>query len=265
MLLRSLGEPGPLRRLAEAAWRGAIDALLPPHCLSCDAPVSVQGSQCEACWSQLSLVAAPICHCCGLPLAPDGPAVSEGGLLFCVDCLARPRPFTRARAAYVYGPGAKQLVLPLKYNDRTELAPWLAQRMAAAAPELLAECDIILPVPLHRSRLLARRYNQAALLAKRLAAISRKPWAPDWLLRPHKTPPLQDLRAGERRSVVRGAFALGARARPEGLRALLVDDVLTSGATAEACADLLLEAGAVQVDLLTIARTPPKERDRSPV
>ena len=181
----------------------------------------------------------------------------------CRGCLRRPPQFARARAALRYDAAALPLILPFKHADRTELAPVLAAMMARVGATLLAEADAILPVPLHRGRLVARRYNQAALLAAWLANHARRPWLPDTLMRARVTSPLGDLSAAARRQEVSGAF----RIRPsrqqaiQGKRLLLIDDVMTSGATASACAEAALKAGAAAVDVLVGARVPAPQRD----
>ncbi|HWA81435.1 MAG TPA: phosphoribosyltransferase family protein, partial [Acetobacteraceae bacterium] len=164
----------------------------------------------------------------------------------------------RARAALLYDAGARRLILPLKHADRTELASVLALHMARAGAALLREAGLLVPVPLHRRRLFARRYNQAALLARALSRRTHVPVLADALVRLRPTAPLGEMSAAERAAEVAEAFAL----RPlradavRGRRVLLIDDVLTSGATANECARTLLAAGAASVDVLAAARVP---------
>lgn len=199
-----------------------------------------------------------MCARCGVPLPHEGAGSMgrEGEL--CPACTARPPAFAYARAALRYDEAARRLLLPFKYADRTELAAPLARHMARAGAPLLAAADLLAPVPLHWRRLLGRRYNQAALLAGCLARRSGTPVVPDLLRRTRATPPLGERGAAERRLVLAGAFAVTPRhrARVQGRRVLLVDDVMTSGATAEACALVLLAAGAAAVDVLAAARVP---------
>jgi ComF family protein len=256
MAMPGSAEPrSTLARLAGGVLRRAADALLPPSCFACAAPVEAQGLLCAACFPRLRRIGPPLCHCCGLPFAHAAEA-GEGGL--CPACLAHPPAYDRARAAWLYDDASKPLLLAFKYGDRTDLAPAFARAMASAGAALLAEAEVIAPVPLHRSRLIGRRYNQAALLAHALAAISGKQAAPSLLFRTRATAPLADLPARARRRALAGAIAVSPRlaGRVRGARVLVVDDVLTSGATAGACAEILLAAGAAGVDVLTTARTP---------
>lgn len=237
-----------LRRLG----RHLLDSLLPPQCLGCRELLRADVGLCSACWSKIRFIAPPLCEACGLPFAT---AAGDGGL--CGDCLARRRLFERARAAVVYDDGSRGLILAFKRADRTDAAPVFAGWMARAGAELLADADILAPVPLHWTRLLARKYNQAALLALAIARLCEVPAVPDLLARRRKTPSLGRLGPSARAEVVRSAIAVhpawsGALG---GRRVLLVDDVRTTGATAEACARALLGEGAAAVDLLTLART----------
>jgi ComF family protein len=230
--------------------RLVLDLLLPPTCPACDTPVSAAGQVCAGCFSSLAFVTAPFCARCGVPFAYAGQV--------CPGCAARPPGFDRARAALRYDAQSRRLLLPLKYADRVELAGMLAAHMARAGATLLSQADLLVPVPLHRARLFARRYNQAGLLARALSRGSRVPVAVDALRRLRRTASLGTGTARQRAAELEGAFAV----RPSridqvaGRRVLLVDDVMTSGATATECAVALRAAGAVTVDVLVAARVP---------
>jgi len=232
-----------------------LDAVLPPLCLGCGEIVGAPGALCAACWQGFSFIAPPQCACCGDPFAEH-----LGDAALCVACLARPPKFRRARAALAYDTQSRRLVLPFKHGDRTDIARACGGWMARAGAELLAEADLIAPVPLHWRRLLTRRYNQALLLARALVRAAppgvEHRLAPDLLRRRRWTGSQAGLRAKERRRNVREAFDIHPRwaAEVAGKAVLLVDDVLTTGATAEACARVLQRGGARHVDVLTLAR-----------
>jgi len=174
----------------------------------------------------------------------------------CPACEAKPHVFSRARAACLYDEHSREPILQLKYADRTDLAPLFARWLSRAGAELIAQADAVVPVPLHRWRLLSRRYNQAAEVGRRLSAASGLAYLPDALTRPRATATQGGRSASGRRRNVAGAFAVPAsrRTQVEGKRILLVDDVLTTGATADACARVLKAAGAADVTLAVIAR-----------
>lgn len=237
------------------AGRRLLDMVLPPLCLGCNEIVTTPGTLCAACWPTFSFIASPYCARCGTPFAEDLGTGAE-----CGSCLKRPPRFRRARAALVYDERSRRLVLPFKHGDRTDLARACGTWMAHAGSELLAEADLIVPVPLHWRRLLTRRYNQALLLARIAANLAGRHsparLAPDLLLRRRWTGTQAGLAARERRSNVQKAFEVRPRWRSElqGKTVLLVDDVLTTGATVEACVRALRKAGAAEVDVLTLAR-----------
>ncbi len=239
-----------LSQLPGRLWRGFVDLVTPSLCLSCGSPVGEPASLCVACWDRLKLIEEPVCDALGTPFAYDQ---GEGALS--VVALSDPPAWDRSRAPVLFEDEAAKLVHALKYRDRPEAGLLMARMMARAGRRLIAQSDIMLPVPLHRFRLWRRRFNQSAFLAQRISAQSGAPWRHDVLIRARPTRAQVGLDQEARRKNVRNAFAV----RPEllsvvaGKSVLLVDDVRTTGATAEACALALRKAGARQVNLLTFA------------
>ena len=229
----------------------ALAAVLPPRCLGCGEPVADLGTLCAPCWSRLSFLAPPVCAACGIPFEYDA-----GAGAICGACAARRPAWGAARSALIYDEASRGLILALKHGDRTDSAPALAGWMAAAGRDMLTAADIVAPVPLHRWRLLSRRFNQSALLAHGVAARAGRGCLPDLLIRRRRTPSQGRLSASARQRNVAGAFRVNpARAESlPGKRVVLIDDVQTTGATAESCARTLLLGGAVAVDVLTLAR-----------
>jgi len=239
--------------MVTGAGRAVLDAVLPPLCLGCGEIVSAPGALCTTCWQGFSFISAPHCACCGTPFAEDlGPEA------LCAGCLVRRPRYHRARAALVYDDRSRRLVLPFKHGDRTDIALACGGWMARAGAELIASADLVAPVPLHWRRLFMRRYNQAQLLARIVVrTAARGPQlAPDLLRRQRWTGSQAGLMGQERRRNVREAFDVHPkwRASVAGRTVLLVDDVLTTGATVEACARALQRGGARRVDVLTLAR-----------
>lgn len=174
----------------------------------------------------------------------------------CIACLRKRPSYTRGRSVFRYDDASRALILGFKHADRTERVRAFGRWMARIGGDLCADADIIAPVPLHWRRLISRRYNQSALLSQALAKELSLPFVPDLLYRIRATPTQGRLKAAERRDNVRGAFAVNKRflERIKGANVVLVDDVLTTGATVEFCTRTLLKAGAVRVDILTLAR-----------
>jgi ComF family protein len=233
-----------------AVLRAALDLALPPLCPVCREPVEGQ-ALCPACWSKLSFITRPYCERLGIPFVYDpGPGILS------MEAIADPPAYRRARAAVRFDEISRALVHALKYNDRLDLAPMMGRWVSHAGRELLAEADALVPVPLHWRRLWARRFNQSAMLAAAISAESGVPIATGVLKRVKPTAQQVGLSRTERAANVQGAF----RVPPEacgavgGRRLVLVDDVLTSGATVEGCARALLRAGAANVDVLIFAR-----------
>ena len=228
--------------------RAVVDGILPPRCLACGETVGEPRSLCGRCWSAMTFFAPPYCSICGLPF----PYPMEEGAV-CADCARGEASWDRARAVMRYDKHSRRLVLGLKY-DRTELANALGAWMRRAGGEILDGADLIVPVPLHWTRLLSRRYNQAGLLAHAIHAAGGPPVAPDWLIRRRRTPSQGRLGPLARARNVRGAFALRPGRDVKGKRLVIVDDVLTTGATVEECARVLRREGAAFVGVLTLAR-----------
>ncbi len=233
------------------AWRAGLDVLLPPLCFGCGQGVEGRAALCLACWRRVRFLAPPVCASCGLPFEADpGPGA------VCGECARATPPFARARAAFVYDEASRGLILSFKHGDRTDAAPAFGRWLMRAGAELLQDAQLVVPVPLHWTRLFQRRYNQAALLAHDLGARAGVLVSTGALVRRRRTPSQGKLGRSARRRNLAGAFCVPERHRAAvaGKRVLLLDDVLTTGATANACAKALLGAGAAAVDVLTLAR-----------
>ncbi|MQA66376.1 MAG: ComF family protein [Alphaproteobacteria bacterium] len=239
---------GPFGR----ALRMGLDLVLPAQCLACSAIVGGEAALCAPCFARMRFLSAPLCAACGYPFELGAASVQN----LCGACTRRRPAFNRARAVFAYDEASRGLVIGFKHADRTHGAPAFARWLARAGAELLPDCDVIAPVPLHRWRLWTRRYNQSALLAFALARFSGRPCVPDLLLRTRATPSQGRLGRLARMRNVRRAFAVPPRraAVLAGQRVLLVDDVYTTGATVEEAARTLLASGARAVDVLTLAR-----------
>ena len=234
------------------AGRLGLSLLYPPSCLACYAAASAPDTLCTACWRQMRFIERPYCERLGTPFAQDlGPG------LLSPEAMADPPVWARARAVAGFDEGpARQLVYRLKYYDRMEIARPLGRWMARAGVELLEEADLLVPIPLHRMRLAHRKFNQSMALANMISKSSGVPVEAFALERASRSPPQVGLSRIQRAANVQGAFKVPQDKRHlvDGRRIVLVDDVLTSGATSNAAARVLLRAGAAQVDLLVFAR-----------
>lgn len=228
-----------------------IDLVLPPRCVLSGEIVASPGTLSPEAWQSLRFITAPFCQTCSHPFEFTVESTSQ-----CAACLADPPPFASARAALAYDDASRDLILKFKHGDHLQAIPSLIPMMLRAGAEPLERADLVVPVPLHRWRLLKRRYNQAALLAWGLSRARGKTCLPDALLRIRATPPQGHKRARDRAANVKRAFVphLKYRATIAGKSVLLVDDVFTTGATLRECAQVLLKAGAREVHVLTVAR-----------
>ena len=232
-----------------AITKAVLDLLFPPQCVGCRATVGEPGF-CAACWSGITFLDGPACACCGLPFPVD-----IEGENFCATCLAQRPAFDSARAILAYDEKSRGAILALKHADRLDLVPGFAHWLARIGRQALSRGEVIVPVPLHRLRLWQRRYNQAAELARHLGHEQGICVASHALIRARPTPSQGAMpSARARRRNVLGAFRVGDPAAVQGRRVLLVDDVMTTGATAEACARALRRAGAAEIHVLALAR-----------
>jgi ComF family protein len=225
--------------------QSVIDFALPPRCAGCGVIVLADRQLCVACWNSLDFLTGQGCQSCNLPMADHS--------LTCAKCLAFPPQHDGVRATVAYGGIGRDIAIRLKHGRRTGLARLMANAMERGVPE---QGGLLIPVPLHRWRIWRRGFNQSALIVRHLARAKALPWADDVLIRTKATPTLQGLSAADRSKTVRAAFAVPPEKRAEikGQTILLVDDVYTSGATANACARTLKRAGAGCVIILCWAR-----------
>jgi ComF family protein len=236
---------GQLRRIG----RALVDIVLPPRCLSCGGIVEEPEALCGRCWGGIVFFAPPWCARCGLPFPHP---VGDGAV--CPDCARDKRNWDRARSVLRYDKMSRPLILGLKHADHTHAAGAFGRWMHRGGGEVLAGADLVMPVPLHWTRLARRRYNQSALLAYAIRAAGGPPVAADWLVRHRRTPMQGHMGPGARERNVRGAFALRPGRDVDGKRLVLIDDVLTTGATVDECARILKRNGAQFVGVLTLAR-----------
>lgn len=248
---RASGAFRRLSGLARTAIRGAVGLVYPPTCISCATATGEPHTLCARCWGQMSFIERPFCERLGVPFAVD-----LGTPLLSPSAIADPPVFQRARAVARYDDVARPLVQRLKYGDRLDLAKALGPMMIRAGAELLADADVIVPVPLHRGRLWKRRFNQAMALSSVLAKASGVACDPFVLARVKRTRPQVGLTKIQRQENLEGAFRVPHAAKPrlKDRRVLLVDDVLTTGSTANAASRALLRGGATAVDVLAFAR-----------
>ncbi|KRB63028.1 amidophosphoribosyltransferase [Rhizobium sp. Root708] len=240
-----------LRQILLGPLAFVADLVYPPSCAVCGVETGGHRGVCPKCWSAIRFIERPYCEILGIPFSHDlGPGIVSAA------AIANPPPFDRLRSAAFHDDAVRRLVHALKYRDRTDLAPMMAGWMRRAGGEAIAQCDAILPVPLHRTRVLSRKFNQAAELARHLAAQSDRPLLPGTLLRTRRTRQQVGLGAKAREDNVRGAFALtrGREGDVFGKRLVLVDDVYTTGATVAAAAKVLRKEGAADITVLTFAR-----------
>ncbi len=223
------------------------DFLLPALCGLCGSRVDQTGALCAACWHKLTFIAPPCCVRCGVPFTTPAAAGLE-----CAACLADPPSYSKARAALVYDEVGRKLISRFKYGDKLHLLPTFVPWLQRAATDLQSGVDVIVPVPLHWSRLWRRRYNQSALLARALGQVTGLPVDLHGLRRTRRTARQVGMTRAQRLKNVRDAFAV--RTDYTGRIVLLMDDVHTTGATLEACTTALQNAGAQEVRVLTLAR-----------
>ena len=234
-----------------SALRMALHTVFPPRCLCCGEAVGTDDGLCGPCWRETSFISGTVCDCCGTPLPGDDP-----GPVLCDACLAQPRPWTRGRAAFLYAGTGRKLVLQLKHADRLDLVPPLAVMLARAAEPILRPKMLVAPVPLHRLRLVRRKFNQSAMLAQGLARERGLACVPDLFVRTRPTATMEGMTRVERMANLEGAIAVTPKHfdRIKGKHLLLIDDVLTSGSTLEATAEAALAGGAAKVSVAVLAR-----------
>lgn len=229
-----------------------LAAIYPPRCLGCGETVDSDFGLCGGCWGKAQFIGGTSCDSCGTPLPGAEPDAGAN----CDDCMRAPKPWVHGRAALIYGGMGRKLVLGLKHGDRQEIARPAAAWMRMASQEVITDKTLIAPVPLHWLRLAKRRYNQSALIARNLSDLTGCDWCADLLERPIRTPSLDGKTRAERAEILRGAIRVNTRRKHRivGRSVLIVDDVMTTGATLAACAQVCLDAGAHQVCVSVLAR-----------
>ena len=238
-------------KVAKSLLVQAMDTVLPPRCVISGKLVDRQGMIAPQIWADMDFITDPQCEKCGIPFGFEAEAGTQ-----CALCLDRPPPFTSARAALKYNDASRDLILGFKHADQTHAVvafmPWLEKSGAG----MLKDADYIIPVPLHRWRLLMRRYNQAAIMAHKLSEKTKIPRLADAIKRTRSTKSQGHLKPLERHKNVKRAFEIAPKhiEKLRGKTVILIDDVYTTGATVKECTKTLLKSGAKDVHILTLAR-----------
>ena len=232
--------------------QAALHLIYPPQCLTCDALVTTDFGLCGPCWRQTPFITGLVCDLCGVPL----PGTEDETPVHCDDCLLIARPWSQGRAAMLYRDNARQMVLAFKHGDRLDLARPAAGWLLKAAQPMLKPAMLVAPIPLHWLRLIKRRYNQSAVLSKALAGLAGLDHCPDLLIRRRFTGTQDGRDRDGRFANMADALTIHPRRRlrAEKRHILLIDDVMTSGATLAAAAEACVAAGAIGVSVLTLAR-----------
>lgn len=243
-----------MRSVLNHVFTPLVDFIFPPICLVCRCSVTQHGDLCPDCWHAIDFIHAPLCSHCGVPFTFCTDSFDSS---VCADCITSPPHYSMARSAFRYTDGSAKLVFDLKYYDHTYGARTFAAWLYRAGYDCLAGADLLIPVPLHPRRLLRRLYNQSALLCYELSSLSGIPAHFSLLRRTRHVPAQTQLTRKQRLQNVTHVFACPAPARAmlSGKTVVLIDDVLTTGSTVQACSQTLLRAGAHDVRVLTLART----------
>jgi ComF family protein len=238
------------RAAGAVAFANLSDLVVPPLCLGCREPMTAHDTLCAACWGQIDFIRAPLCDRLGIPMPFE-----TGSVMVSAAAVADPPVYDRARSVAHHTGMMRTLIHDLKFNDRDDLVRLMSGWLTDAGRELLADADVIVPVPLGRLRLLKRRFNQAALLGREVSRRTGIAYDPLSLVRTRRTLSQVGLTRQQRIENVRGAFAVppSRRGQIEDRKVVLIDDVMTTGATAAACARALRNAGAERIDVLTLA------------
>ncbi|MDR1693970.1 MAG: ComF family protein [Lactobacillaceae bacterium] len=230
-----------------------LDVILPPRCISCGKVLNAKDGVCEECFNNINFISKPHCHKCGMPFEN----VVSNKEIMCGLCIKDKKPIFRyGRSALRYDDFSKNMILAFKFMDKTENASTLSKWMFAAGKDIFSSgVDLIIPIPLHYTRLLKRKYNQSALLAKKLGKLASIKVDYSSVIRAKKTKPQVEFSGKARLKNVKNAFGVKHQNKIKGKRILLVDDVYTTGSTLKECAKVLLKSGAASVDFITAART----------
>lgn len=231
----------------------AIDIVLPPQTLFRPQRGNIQSGAAQS-WADVRFLDEPCCMSCGFPFEFDTPGLKDGLASICGRCAAKSPSYDHVRAAFTYDDASRSLVLRFKHGGETEGVPMFARQMQRAGRRLLSEADVLMPVPLHRRRLLKRRFNQSALLARAISKQMQLPLDTNSLFRKRHTPSQGGQTFDGRKRNVSGAFGIRPQAKLRGKHIVLIDDVMTTGATLESCARTLKRAGAKRVDAIVLAR-----------